>query len=1810
MSSLKRKDGPGTGATNKGAKATSDNRPNKRAKSDKPGNNVKTKPKAKTESTKSSNEPKSAPAIIPDTAPVISKLKEEEPLFPRGGGSVLSPLEQKQITIQAKQDALFEESHPGSKGSDAAAKKKRRKSSGKEDQDSIKLVRDEDAVRIESLNYKRLVKGSLVLGQVSEINDLDVAIALPNNLVGHVSITAISDSLTKRVEAVAAADESSEDDESVDSDDDVDLKTLFSIGQYVRAYVVSTIEDSEGTVGKPKKHIELSLRPEDANSGLSAGDIVEDVTVMAAVSSVEDHGYVMDVGIAGSSSRGFLAKKEVDAEVHEGTLQPGAVLLCLVSGKSANGKIVQLTASRKKLASLKHHAATATTINAFLPGTAVEVLVTEVSKRGIVGKVLGHLDVTADLVHSGLGPDGTDLEETYKVGSKFKARVICTFPEAEKPKLGISVLPHITSLSPKSIYRDGENRSPLEVLPISSIVDRCTVRKVQDDVGLFVDLGSEGISGFVHISRVKDGKIEALYEDSGPYKVGSVHRGRVVGYNAVDGVFLLSFEQHVLEQPFLRVEDVPVGEVVNGTVEKLLVGEHGVSGLIIRLAEHVSGLVPETHMSDVRLQHPEKKFKEGLKIKARVLSTDPVKRQIRLTLKKTLVNSDAPTIKSFDDVSTGMQVPGTIVNIMQTGAIIQFYGSLRGFLPISEMSEAYIKDPNEHFRLGQVVNVHILDVDAEANRLIVSCKDPSAFGMDKQVALKNIKLGDIVSAKVTQKTEDDVFLELEGSSLKAMLPVGHLTDKSTSKNQSAWKRIHVGQALNELVVLDKHDAKRSIVLSQKPSLVKAAQEGKLLTSLDSAAIGDLVQGFVRNITPTAVFVQFTGRVTALLPKSMMSQEQQSQENFGLQKLRPLQVKVVSVDTEQGRLVVAMPSVERKPSAAAKPAENPIDGSISSLEDITIGRITKAKITAVKETQLNVALADNVQGRIDVSAVFDSWDEIADPKKPLKQFRQNQIVDVRILGGHDAKNHRFLPISHRSTHTLLELSAKPSDLRADVLPEPLSLEAVKVGSTYVGFVNNVKSNCLWVNLSPTVRGRINAMEASDDLSLLGNLAASFPVGSALRLRVLAVDASQGHLDLSARSSSSSHQLTWDDIKEGLVLPGKVTKVNDRQVMIKLGDTVAGPVHLVDISDDFDTASTKKYSKNDIVRVSVVAVDKSNKKVRLSTRPSRVLNSALPVKDREITAVSSVKAGDIVRGFVKNVADSGLFINLGGDVTGYVKISDLSDTYLKDWKSHFQIDQLVKGRVTQVDPTVNHIQMSLRPSVVDKEYVPLLTIADFKEGQVVTGKIRSVMEFGAFIVIDKSANVSGLCHRSEMADKPVSDARKLYDEGDVVKARILKIEKDKKKISFGLKASYFDDNDDEMDVDDEDAGAALLSDSDDESIGDEDVEDADDDIVITGTDNFQDDESDEDDDEDVAMANQPTAASGGLEAGGFDWSAGALDDGDNLSQNGDAVVDSAEKRKKKKRKPEIQVDRTGELDAHGPQTASDYERLLLGEPDSSALWIAYMAFQMQVSELSKARETAERAIKTINIREETEKLNMWIAYLNLENAYGTDETTEEVFKRACQYNDEQEVYERLTSIYIQSGKHQKADELFQALVKKFGAKSPQVWTNYAHFLHNTLAAPERARALLPRAMQMLDQHTHVPLTTKFAALEFRSPNGSPERGRTLFEGLLDTFPKKFDLWNQLLDLEIAVHKAARKEAGGAADPAAVRDVFERGTKVKGLKPRRAKAWFQRWAKWEEENGDAKTRERVSIRAREWASQAEARKKAAEAGEDDEE
>lgn len=80
--------------------------------------------------------------------------------------------------------------------------------------------------------------------------------------------------------------------------------------------------------------------------------------------------------------------------------------------------------------------------------------------------------------------------------------------------------------------------------------------------------------------------------------------------------------------------------------------------------------------------------------------------------------------------------------------------------------------------------------------------------------------------------------------------------------------------------------------------------------------------------------------------------------------------------------------------------------------------------------------------------------------------------------------------------------------------------------------------------------------------------------------------------------------------------------------------------------------------------------------------------------------------------------------------------------------------------------------------------------------------------------------------------------------------------------------------------------------------------------------------------------------------------------------------------------------------------------------------------------------------------------------------------------------------------------------------------------------------------------------------------------------MFEGILSTYPRRLDIWNQLLDLELQ-----------QSDMNIIRGLFERLVKTKGIKEKGALAWFKRWGKWEEEHGDKKSQERVRAKAEEW-------------------
>ncbi|KXJ74018.1 hypothetical protein RP20_CCG014524 [Aedes albopictus] len=253
---------------------------------------------------------------------------------------------------------------------------------------------------------------------------------------------------------------------------------------------------------------------------------------------------------------------------------------------------------------------------------------------------------------------------------------------------------------------------------------------------------------------------------------------------------------------------------------------------------------------------------------------------------------------------------------------------------------------------------------------------------------------------------------------------------------------------------------------------------------------------------------------------------------------------------------------------------------------------------------------------------------------------------------------------------------------------------------------------------------------------------------------------------------------------------------------------------------------------------------------------------------------------------------------------------------------------------------------------------------------------------------------------------------------------------------------------------------------------------------------------------------------------------------------------------------------------PHTPDQFDRQLLSQPNSSLLWIRYMVFHMESAEVEKARAVARRALKTINFREEGERLNVWIALLNLELRYETVETFKEVLQEAIQYNDPFKVYSRVIEIVIDCGKTAEALDIIDILQKRF-RKQPEMWLLLGSSYYK-LGQAAKVKPLLSKALKSLETKEHIPLIVKFAFLHNR--NGERDEAHILFEQILTSYPKRTDIWSQYVDMLV------KDELIDVARQTLDRAIAQR------LPMKNMKTLYTKYVAFEEKHGDREAVKRI--------------------------
>lgn len=324
-------------------------------------------------------------------------------------------------------------------------------------------------------------------------------------------------------------------------------------------------------------------------------------------------------------------------------------------------------------------------------------------------------------------------------------------------------------------------------------------------------------------------------------------------------------------------------------------------------------------------------------------------------------------------------------------------------------------------------------------------------------------------------------------------------------------------------------------------------------------------------------------------------------------------------------------------------------------------------------------------------------------------------------------------------------------------------------------------------------------------------------------------------------------------------------------------------------------------------------------------------------------------------------------------------------------------------------------------------------------------------------------------------------------------------------------------------------------------------------------------------------------------GFDWKFDPKTHNFSSEEDDDenAVVDDREGDEKRREKRKSRTPREYEeylrkkenelMDANRePETRDDFERQVISKPNSSLIWIKYMTMYIEQKLYDKARQIGERALQTISVREEQEKQNIWIAMLNLEHQFGNEESFFIVYRRAQLQNDQLKLFKSLIKIYTSNEEFDKAEKSFTFHLKRL-KQFKEFWLDYGlfYFKVNKL---DKARYVLEQSLKSLDKQEHVDVISKFAQMEFKS--GDVERGKTLFENLLSTYPKRVDLWIVYLDV---MQKYGRDEEDNNSCIIAIRNIFERVTSIK-LKPNRMKTIYKKYLEFENKYGNKNTLERV--------------------------
>ena len=449
------------------------------------------------------------------------------------------------------------------------------------------------------------------------------------------------------------------------------------------------------------------------------------------------------------------------------------------------------------------------------------------------------------------------------------------------------------------------------------VIEGKIVRRVKG--GLKVDIGIDAFMPASQLTWRPTGDLERYLGQTMEFKIIKLTKRR---RNVVVSRRKLLEAQRAGEKSRL-LSTIAVGQIIEGEVKNItdfgaFVDVGGIDGLL-----HV------TDMSWGRVKHPSQAVSVGQRISVMVLNFDPQTERISLGLKQKQEN---PWKTAATRYPVGTVVHGKVVSMTDYGAFVQLEEGIEGMVHVSEMSwTRRVRHPNEVLSLEEIVDVMILSVDPDAEKIALGIKQtrPNPW-MELE---RRYPVGSVVKGIVRNLTDYGAFVQIE-EGIDGLL---HVSDMSWTKKVShPSEMLEKGQVIDvKILSIDPNNEKISIGLKQ-------LDNDPWQAVVESTPIGAHVEVEIAKLVSFGAFARLTSGIEGLIHVSELSRDRVQKPEDIVSVGQTVTAKVISIDPVERKIGLSIREYQRDQEAAVQ-ASYAKSGADVPRESVSIGEAVGSSV---------------------------------------------------------------------------------------------------------------------------------------------------------------------------------------------------------------------------------------------------------------------------------------------------------------------------------------------------------------------------------------------------------------------------------------------------------------------------------------------------------------------------------------------------------------------------------------------------------------------------------------------------------------------------------------------------------------------------------------------------------------------------------------------------------------------------------------------------------------------------------------------------